>query len=138
MKLKLLNILSGICFFISSACLMSVPFLDLKEGFTTVAYIFAGLFWFGLICGLVLQIILANACKGLPTIKKNKKILRIIRIIFWVLLITVIPVIAFFNNNRFLLPVNLFLVFLSAEIYWVIRQMGRLNENERWSKKIKN
>lgn len=48
MKLKILNILSGVAFFISSVCLLSIPFLDLKEGFTVTAFVFAGLFWGGI------------------------------------------------------------------------------------------
>ncbi|OPX42040.1 hypothetical protein CLHUN_40990 [Ruminiclostridium hungatei] len=131
MKLKILNILSGISFFISSACLLSIPFLDLKEGFTIVTYILAGLFWCGLISGFVLQIILAKLCRRLPVIKNNKRILRIIGIAFLILLVVMIPVIIFFNDNRFVLPINLFLVLLSVEAYFVIRRMGRLNEYER-------
>ncbi len=131
MKLKILNILSGVAFFISSVCLLSIPFLDLKEGFTVTAFVFAGLFWGGLLSGLVLQIILANACRKLPVIRNNKRILRIIGIAFLLLLVAIIPVIVFFNDNRFVLPINLFAVFMSAEAYCVIRRMGRLNGYER-------
>lgn len=128
MKLKIINILSGVSFFISSACLLSIPFLDLKEGFTVVTYILAGLFWCGLLSGFVLQILLAISCRRLPVIRNNKRILRIIGITFLMLLVAIIPVIAFLNGNRFVLPINLFLVLLSTEAYCVIRQMERLNE----------
>lgn len=131
MKLKILNVLSGSLFFISSASLLSVPFLDLKKGFNAITYILAGVFWFGLIFGIVIQIILANMCRGLPT-KKDNKLYRIIGKAFLVLLIALIPVIMLFNNNRFVLPVNLFLLVLSAEAYWVLRQMGRLDEYEKY------
>ncbi len=131
MKLKILNILSGILCFISSSCLLCIPFLDLKEGFTVVTYIIAGLFWGGLLSAFVLQIVLAKSCRRLPVIRNNKRILRIIGIALLILLVAVIPVVIFFNYNRFVLPINLFLVFLSVESYFVIRRMEQLNEYER-------
>ena len=112
MKLKILSVLSGSLFFISSASLLSVPFLDLKKGFTLVTYILAGVFWFGLISGAVIQIMIAKACRGLPVKRINKGIHRLIGIAFLVLLIALIPVIILFNNNRFVLPINLFLLIL--------------------------
>lgn len=127
MKLKILNILSAVLLFISSACLLSIPFLDLKEGFTAVTYILAGLFWCGLLSGFVLQIILVNACRRLPVVRNNEKILRVIGIAFLMLSVAIIPAIVFFNGNRFVLPINLFSVLLSAEAYSVIRKMERLN-----------
>lgn len=126
MKLKIMNILSGVFFFISSTCLLCIPFLNLKEGFTVVTYIFAGLFWCGFLFGFALQIILACTCRRLPVVRNNKKICRIIGIVFLVLLAVIIPVIAFFNSNRFILPINLFAILLSAESYFVIKQMERL------------
>lgn len=131
MNLKILNNISGTLFFSSSACILIIPFINLKEGFTAIAYILAGLFWCGLLIGIVLQIILFFACRKLSIAKNNKKILRIIGIAFLSLLVAVIPVIIFFNDNRFVLPINLFAILLSAEAYCVIKQMKRLNVNTK-------
>jgi len=124
--LKVLNILSGAFFLISSTCLLCIPFINFKEGFTITTYIFAGLFWFGLLVGIVLQILIAFACKGIPVKKSGKKVLRVIGIVFLALLVATIPGVVFFNSNRFILPINLLAVLMAAEAYCVVTHIKKL------------
>ena len=122
MKIKILNIISGILFLISSLSLLAIPFLNLDERFPAEAYVLAGLFWFGLINGMVLQIIISVVCKKLKKPKK-KRLHIIIGIVFLISLLSIIPVFLFFTDNEFILPINLSIILLSAEMYFVVKRM---------------
>lgn len=121
MKMKIMNITSGILFLISSLTLLTIPFADTDNDASLGIYVFAMLFWSGLISGITLQIILAIYCRNYRK-KGLSKICRILGCVFLASIILIIPVLVFFNNNLFILPIDLFVVFLSAEIFFVIKR----------------
>lgn len=121
-KLKVLNIISEICFFISSSGLLVIPFLDFEDSLSAAAYIVASLFWGGLILGIIIQIILFVICKKHAKVKMSKT-RRIVGVIFFISVIVLIPVLVFWSDNEFILSINLFLILFSAETYFVIKRM---------------
>ena len=122
MKLKVLNIISEICFFISSSGLLVIPFLDFEDSLSAAAYIVASLFWGGSISGIIIQIILFVTCKKYTKVKKSKT-RQIVGVIFLISVFVLIPIMAFWRDNEFALSINLFLLLFSIEIYFVIKRM---------------
>lgn len=121
-KLKVLNIISEICFFISSSGLLVIPFLDFEDSLSAAAYIVASLFWGGLILGIIIQIILFVTCKKYTKVKESKT-RQIVGVIFLISVFVLIPIMAFWRDNEFALSINLFLLLFSIEIYFVIKRM---------------
>lgn len=121
MKLKIINIISGILFLISSLTLLTIPFVDTDNDSSFCIYISAMLFWLGLICGIILQIILAISCRNYRK-KGLSKLCRILGCVFAASIILIIPVLVFLNDNLFILPIDLFFIFLSAEMFFVIKR----------------
>lgn len=121
-KLKVLNIISEICFFISSSGLLVIPFLDFEDSLSAAAYIVASLFWGGSISGIIIQIILFVTCKKYTKVKKSKT-RQIVGVIFLISVFVLIPIMAFWRDNEFALSINLFLLLFSIEIYFVIKRM---------------
>ena len=122
MKLRVLNIISGVLFFISSSSLLIIPFLAFDDNLSVSAYAVALLFWGGLILGIIIQIILFVICKKHAKVKMSKT-RRIVGVIFFISVIVLIPVLVFWSDNEFILPINLFLILFSAETYFVIKRM---------------
>lgn len=122
MKLRTLNIISEVLFFISSSGLLIIPFLDFEDNLTAAAYAVASLFWGGLILGIIIQIILFVTCKKHTKVKRSKT-RRTVGVIFLISVIVLIPVMFFCSDNNFILPINLFLILFSAETYFVIKRM---------------
>ena len=122
MKLRVLNIISGVLFFISSSSLLIIPFLAFDDNLSVSAYAVALLFWGGLIFGIIIQIILFVICKKHAKVKMSKT-RRIVGVIFFISVIVLIPVLVFWSDNEFILPINLFLILFSAETYFVIKRM---------------
>lgn len=125
MKLRVLNIISEILFFISSSGLLVIPFLDFEDNLSVLAYVVASLFWGGLLLGIIIQIILFVTCKKYTKVKKLKT-RQMVGVIFLISVIVLIPVMFFCSDNDFILPINLFLILFSAETYFVIKRMERL------------
>lgn len=122
MKLRTLNIISEVLFFISSSGLLIIPFLDFEDNLTAAAYAVASLFWGGLILGIIIQIILFVTCKKHTKVKRSKT-RRTVGVIFLISVIVLIPVMFFCSDNNFILPINLFLILFSAETYFVLKRM---------------
>lgn len=122
MRLKALNIISEVLFFISSSGLLVIPFLDLEDKLSAAAYAVALLFWSGLILGIIIQIALFTICKKQTKIRKTKT-RRTVGTIFFISVIILIPVMVFWSDNDFILPINLFLILFSAETYFVLKRM---------------
>lgn len=123
MKLKILNIISEALFFVSSSSLLFIPFLDTDTDgkLSAAAYILAGLFWSGLILGIFMQIILLCVSKKHAKMK-GRKIRRVTGYMFLVWAFLLIPVLAFWGDNEYLLTINLFLILLTAETYFVLKR----------------
>lgn len=122
MKLRALNIISEVLFFISSSDLLVIPFLNFEDDLSAAAYVVASLFWGGLILGIIIQIILFVTCKKHTKVKRSKT-RRTVGVIFLISVIVLIPVMVFCSDNNFILPINLFLILFSAETYFVIKRM---------------
>ncbi len=125
MKLRALNIISEVLFFISSSGLLVIPFLDYEDNLSAAAYAVASLFWGGLILGIIIQIILFVICKKRTKVKKSKT-RRTVEVIFLISVIVLIPAMVFRNDSEFILLINLFLILFSAETYFVLKRMERL------------
>ena len=123
MKLKIFNGISAICFLVSSASLLYIPFLDLEGEFPTLAYYLAGTFWGGLVVGIVLQILLWSICRKRQKNRNLKKLKLITAILFGAFVLSGIIIFCSFSNNAYALPINLFAVVLTAETYFVINRM---------------
>lgn len=126
MKLRLVNYISTVCFFLSSATLLFIPLLNLDHGFSNFAYCLAGLFWIFLLLGMALQVFLHIKTRKMTSRKllKSQKIF-----IVGVLVVSVIMlffVLAFLKENPVALPINLFALLISIESYSVIRRMEKL------------
>lgn len=122
MKLKVLDIISEALFLVSSAELIVIPFLDLKDDLYAAAYTVAALFWIGLLLGIIIQIILSVICKK-RTKSKKSRIRQAVGAVSLISVIILIPVLIFWNDNEFILPINLFLILFSAETYFVLKRM---------------
>ena len=126
MKLKLLNYVSAACFFLSSVSLLFIPLLNLEDGFSGFAYFFAGLFWLGLLVGMTLQMYLLFKTNKRKVGKPFKKLKLIIGSFFVLAVVTGAFVFICLKTNSVALSVSLFVVFLSTEVFFVIKRMEKL------------
>lgn len=116
-KLLILNRISGGSFLVSSLCLLVIPFLDISNGMTLLAYITASVFWAGLLAGVIMQLCLYVKCKKISRKKASKKL--------WLLyagsvsaLLLLIIVTALNFKNIFIVSLLLFIsiVFLESAV----------------------
>lgn len=131
MKIKtmqILNIISAVSFFLSSASLLIIPFIKFGQKMPIIAYVVASVFWTGLLAGLIIQILLAIKCKKLSLKNDNKKH-RLFYIISIVALASVIILSAFNSKNIIIFVISLFLLLLSLQSAVVIKRKGCLNCN---------
>lgn len=126
MKLKLFNYISAVCFFISSSTLLFIPLLNLENGFPVLAYFLAGAFWSLLLLGIALQIFLIKKTRKIKSYKSLKSLKKIILIMLLISIITLFFVLIFLRANPIALPLNLFLLLISIEIFSVICRMEKL------------
>lgn len=91
MKLRVLNIISGVLFFISSSSLLIIPFLAFDDNLSVSAYAVALLFWGGSISGIIIQIILFVTCKKYTKVKESKT-RQIVGVIFLISVFVLIPI----------------------------------------------
>lgn len=124
--MKLLNTVSGLSFFISSASLLVIPFIKYGEKLPIIAYVVALAFWLGLIAGLVIQILLATQCKKMSLNNDNKKY-RLLYIISIAALASVVILSVFNSKNIVFFVIGLFLLLLSLQSAVVIKRKGCLN-----------
>ena len=72
-KISRWNHLSIFFFGLSSGSLFGIPFLNLEHGFSGVAYFLAAIFWIGLLLGIGLQLLGANALKSMQKQKNQRE-----------------------------------------------------------------
>lgn len=126
MKLKVINYVSAVLFFLSSASLLFIPFLNFEEGFPKSACFLALTFWTGLFAGVVLQVFLWLKTRKFTIIRYLKKSKVAVAAVFALSVISCVLVVSFFDTNIYALPVNLFVILQSAELFWIIKRMERL------------
>lgn len=129
MKIKtmqILNIISAVSFFLSSASLLIIPFIKYDKELPVIAYVIALIFWMGLVVGLCIQILLAIKCKRL-NLKSNSKKHRILYIIATIALALIIIFAVLNNKNSLLVVICLFVFLLSLQEAIVIKRKGCLN-----------
>ncbi len=124
MKLKVLNVISGVLFFCSSLSLLLIPFLSNDE-ISIAEFAVATMFWVGLLAGTVIQIMLFLNCKKQPKTPKTKA-RRTIEILFFMSCMGIVPTMLFFNKNEFVLPINLFFILIFAQTSFVLKRMEDL------------
>lgn len=126
MKFKKLNIFSGICFLISSATILLIPFLDTNSEKNNVTHTIAIIFWIFLLVGIWTQVFLLIRTRK-HKIHKNLKTYKLIAVgIAICSLIFMTIAISFFSTNLIALPVILFVFLISIESYSVICRMEKL------------
>lgn len=121
-KILLLNDISGVFFFISSASLIGIPFLDSCNGFSIAAYFFAGLFWIGLLIGIGLQFIISFISKKMSikeerTHKKRKMLVPVA-----VFLVLFALIMCFLKKSVALISIDIALLLFSIEIYFYMKR----------------
>lgn len=126
MKLKLLNIISIVCFFVSSLTILFVPLMDFNNGFPVYAYYIAGTFWALLFSGIVIQIILILKTRNIKPNKSLKKLRIIDTAVLLISIIMMFIVVNFLKSSSLALPINLFVLLISIESYSVICGMEKL------------
>lgn len=126
MKLRLFNYISIACFFISSAALLFIPLLNFDNGFPAYACYFAGIFWFFILSGIVLQIWLFVKTRKME-VRKSLKLQKMIAVgVFLVSAIVLLCELEFLRTNLIALIVNLFVLLTCIESLSVICRMERL------------
>lgn len=126
MKLRILNYVSAVCFFISSATLLFVPLLNFDNGFPTFAYYIAGVFWLFIFSGIGIQILLLIKTRKIKAHKSLKLQKIIVAAILVISIIMLGFVLSFFRANPLILPINLFVLLFSIEGFSVICRMEKL------------
>lgn len=121
--MKLLNAVSGLSFFISSASLLIIPFIKYGQKLPIIAYVIASAFLVGLIAGLVIQIWLAIQCKKMSLNNDNKKH-KLLYIISIAALVSAVILSVFNSKNIVLFVISLFLLLLSLQSAVVIKRKG--------------
>ncbi len=126
MKLKAINYVSAVCYFLSSASLLSISFFNVNDGNKAAAIFFGIVFWSGFLIGTILQIILWSKTR-LSLNKRNLKVAKLlVGLCFTISFIVAILVLSFFETNIYALPITLFMLLLNAEMYCFIKRMERL------------
>ena len=124
-KLRKLNLISAIMFFLSSFSLLFIPFLKFDDGMPRFAYAIALTFWVGLLLGCGLQIFITIKCKKMHLQKKTKKALIplcISAIAFLTLLVQIL-----ISSGSVLMEImSLFVMIISLQYAVVITRKGCL------------
>lgn len=124
-KLRKLNLISAIMFFVSSFSLLFIPFLKFGDGMPKFAYAIALTFWVGLLLGCGLQIFITIKCKKMHLQKKTKKALIplcISAIAFLTLLVQIL-----ISSGSVLMEImSLFVMIISLQYAVVITRKGCL------------
>lgn len=125
-KISRWNHLSIFFFGLSSGSLFGIPFLNLEHGFSGVAYFLAAIFWIGLLLGIGLQLLGANALKKHAGTKKptGKEKWMGIPVLFFLFLL--IMILCFWKNSIALISMDLALLLFSIETYFYLKRRGRV------------
>ncbi|MBQ5335224.1 MAG: hypothetical protein J6Z45_04675 [Oscillospiraceae bacterium] len=121
---KLANQASVICFALSSASLLLIPFLEIGEELPRPAYWIAGIFWGGLLAGILLQI--TAAAKSRDAEKKPCRKARLMLIPAAVFALLLIVILLMQSKSVILLSADLALLLMSVELYFYLRRRDRI------------
>ena len=123
-KILMVNNMSVISFFWSSAGLLGIPFLKLEvdEALPPGAFVIAALFWSGLLLGILFQIIAAVMQKksGQPPKKTHRERRMLIPIA--ILLIAFVLILCFWKSSLLCTVITLALLLFSIEIYFYLKR----------------
>lgn len=121
-RILVLNDISGVFFFLSSASLLGIPFLDLSNVFPAIAYFFAGLFWIGLLIGIGLQFIISAMSKKMSRKRKRSHKERRMLIPIAVFLVLFVLIMCLWKKSVVLISIDLALLLFSIEIYFYMKR----------------
>lgn len=121
-RIFILNNISGISFLISSLTLIGIPFLNLKNGFSVIAYLLAGLFWTGLLAGVILQIITAQMSKKIKSRKRKTHKERRMIIPFSVFFLIFLLILVFLKESVVLMSIDLACMLFSIEMFFYMKR----------------
>ncbi|MCR4645624.1 MAG: hypothetical protein K5695_09490 [Oscillospiraceae bacterium] len=123
-KIRMANNWSIACFFLSSASLLGIPFLNLGEDETLPlgAYVISVLFWSGLLLGILLQIVTAVMQKKSGGKKKKTHRERRMLIPIAVFMIVFVLLLCFLKSSLLCLVIDLALLLFSIEIYFYLKR----------------
>ena len=121
---KYLNNASVICFALSSASLLLIPFLDLGDELPPSAYWIAGTFWIGLLAGILLQI--AAAAKSREAAGQKRRTARRMLIPAAAAALILIVLMCMRIKSVALFSVVLALFLMSVELYFYLRRRDRI------------
>lgn len=117
-----LNTVSGISFILSSASLLVIPVIDKDDTVSVLRMLIPGLFWAGLIVGIILQVI-SSVIMSKPRIKKRLGKLLLIPVAFFICFVMLLAlVLLVFKENLMVLCIDLFCIIISLESFFVIRR----------------
>ena len=121
-RILALNDISGVFFFLSSASLFGVPFLDQSNGLPPIAYFLADLFWLGLLIGVGMQLIISAMLKKISGKRNRTHKERRMLIPITVFLVLFILIICFWKKSVVLISIDLALLLFSIEIYFYMKR----------------
>lgn len=120
---SLANNASAVCFALSSLSLLLIPFLDLGSGLPKAAFWIAGVFWGGLLAGILLQIAAARGQRKAETPHGGKA--RRMLIPAAVLALLLIVMLCLRTKSVRLFSADLALLLMSVELYFYLRRRER-------------
>ena len=114
---KIFNVLSVIFFLISSFSITLIPFSTDKGEITPLGCITAGIFWLGLIFGILFQIVASILFRNKKRVSTrfNKITIIISGILFCMFLVILI----FFGKNIWLMSIDIALMIFCFEMYFI-------------------
>jgi len=119
-KTLIINNISLLLFVLSSLSLLVIPFINQNNELTKAAYIDAGVFWIGLISGILLQISAAMISKKSENKRTYKERKMIIPIIVFTLVFVLI--ICFLKKNVLLTALDMGMLLFSIELYFYLKR----------------
>ena len=123
-KILMINNWSIASFFLSSASLLGIPFLKVEpdETLPPGAYVVAALFWFGLLLGILFQIIAAVIWKKSSETKKRTYRERRMLIPIVLLAIVFVLILCFWKSSLLCTVLAFALLLFSIEIYFYLKR----------------
>lgn len=124
-RMRLLNLVSAVAFFISSASILFIPFLDTESENKVIVYMIALFFWTGLLSGTLIQIFLKIKCQKMKWICKSKSQnwFYLTAVIFLIICIF-LSVIK--SKNYYIAAGSLSCTFISVQAAVIIKRRGCL------------
>ena len=114
---KIFNVLSVIFFLISSFSITLIPFSTDKGEITSLGYITAGIFWLGLIFGILFQIVASILFRNKKRV--STRFNKITIIISGILFCTFLVILIFFGKNIWLMSIDIALMIFCFEMYFI-------------------